>query len=89
MGSYHNLFGLPNEAQIFMEADGRFHVSKIVPGSKIQDMVGFARYESQHLQGAFAKRIKHMVDAGKCDQTKADALIQQYNTAATWTTYLE
>jgi arginine decarboxylase len=89
MGSYHNLFGLPNEAQIFMESDGRFHVSKIVPGSRIQDMVSFARYDVPHLQESFSKRIRAAIESGNCPAEKADALIQQYTQAAQWTTYLE
>jgi len=89
MGSYHNLFGLPNEAQIFMESDGRFHVSKIVPGSRIQDMVSFARYDVPHLQEAFSKRIRVAIESGNCPPEKGDALIQQYAQAALWTTYLE
>ncbi len=89
MGSYHNLFGLPNEAQIFMESDGRFHVSKIVPGSRIQDMVSFARYDVPHLQEAFSKRIRSAIETGGCPAEKGDALIQQYIHAAQWTTYLE
>jgi len=89
MGSYHNLFGLPNEAQIFMESDGRFHVSKIVPGSRIQDMVSFARYDVPHLQEAFSKRIRFAIETGGCPAEKGDALIQQYIHAAQWTTYLE
>ncbi len=89
MGSCHNLFGIPNEAQVFMESDGRFHVSKIVHGSRIVDMVTTARYESQHLQGAFANRMHQLVAAGSCDSDKAQELIDQYNAAAHWTTYLE
>ncbi len=89
MGSYHNLFGLPNEAQIFMESDGRFHVSKIVPGSRIQDMVSFARYDVPHLQEAFSKRIRSAIETGGCPAEKGDSLIQQYIQAAQWTTYLE
>ena len=89
MGSHHNLFGLPNEAQIFMESDGRFHVSKIVPGSRIRDMVAFARYEVAHLQKAYGKRIKSSIESGSCSPELGDALIQQYLDAAEWTTYLE
>ena len=89
MGSYHNLFGLPNEAQVFMESDGRFHVSKIVPGSRIQDMVSFARYDVPHLQESFGKRIRAAIESGNCPPEKGDALIQQYAQAAQWTTYLE
>ena len=89
MGSYHNLFGLPNEAQIFMESDGRFHVSKIVPGSRIQDMVSFARYDVPQLQDAFSKRIRSAIELGSCPTEIGDSLIQQYVHAAQWTTYLE
>ena len=87
MGSCHNLFGVPNEAQVFMESDGRFHVSKIVQGSRIVDMVTSVRYESQHLQDAFANRMRQLVAAGSCDGDKAQELIDQYNAAAHWTTY--
>jgi arginine decarboxylase len=89
MGSFHNLFGLPNEAQIFMESDGRFHVSKIVQGSRINDMISFARYEAPHLQAAFSQRVRGLVDAGKMSGDKADALSALYASAAQWTTYLE
>lgn len=89
MGSYHNLFGLPNEAQIFMEADGRFHVSKIVHGSKIHDMVAYARYETGALQEAFAKRLKQTVASGQCTAERAAELQKQYEAAANWTTYLD
>ncbi|MCY2978821.1 MAG: biosynthetic arginine decarboxylase [Planctomycetota bacterium] len=89
MGSCHNLFGVPNEAQVFMESDGRFHVSKIVQGSRIVDMVTSVRYESQHLQDAFANRMRQLVAAGSCDSDKAQELIDQYNAAAHWTTYLD
>jgi arginine decarboxylase len=89
MGSYHNLFGLPNEAQIFMEADGRFHVAKIVPGSSIQDMVAFARYDTSALQDLFAKRLSGLVDAGKTNAHEAEKLVNQYKSAAKWSTYLD
>ena len=89
MGSYHNLFGLPNEAQIFMETDGRFHVAKIVPGSSIQDMVAFARYDTSALQDLFAKRLSGLVDAGKTNAHEAEKLVNQYKSAAKWSTYLD
>ena len=89
MGSHHNLFGLPNEAQIFMESDGRFHVSKIVPGSRIHDMVAFARYDVPHMQQAYGKRIQSSIESGSCSPELGAALIQQYLDAAEWTTYLE
>ncbi len=89
MGSYHNLFGLPNEASIHIESDGRFHVSKIVPGSKIQDMVSFARYDLTGLHSHFQKRLESRVAGGYLDDKLAAALSRQYEEAASWTTYLD
>ena len=89
MGSYHNLFGLPNEASIHIESDGRFHVSKIVPGSKIQDMVTFARYDLAGLHSHFQKRLESRVAGGYLDDKLAAALARQYEEAASWTTYLD
>lgn len=89
MGSYHNLFGLPNEAQIHIESDGRFHVSKIVPGSRIKDMVSFARYDVDGLREGFVKRLRGLVESGQLDEKSAAKLTEQYESAATWTTYLD
>ncbi|MFN8742348.1 MAG: biosynthetic arginine decarboxylase [Pirellula sp.] len=89
MGSYHNLFGLPNEAHVFVEADGRYHLSKIVQGSKIQDMVQFARYETSSLIANFQKRVYGLVAMGKLSETQAQSLTRDYTEAATWSTYLE
>ena len=62
MGSFHNLFGLPNEAQVFMEADGRFHISKIVPGSKTKtwsrSLATTCLICKSHLQNAYATRSR-------------------------------
>jgi arginine decarboxylase len=89
MGSYHNLFGQPNEAQVFIESDGRFHVSKIVNGSRIQDMVQFARYETSQLTQNFQKRLDNLVKAQKIAQETAEKLSRDYANAAHWSTYLE
>jgi arginine decarboxylase len=89
MGSYHNLFGIPNEASIHIESDGRFHVSKIIPGSKIQDMVAFARYDAVGLQDLFQRRLRSMVTAGSLSEQGATDLAKNYESAASWTTYLD
>lgn len=89
MGSFHNLFGLPNEAQVFLVDDGQFHVSKLIPGSHIEDMVRFAQYESSSLQQAFAKKVNQQVALGNLKQEECDQMVQEYIDAARWSTYLE
>ncbi|MCE3014817.1 MAG: biosynthetic arginine decarboxylase [Pirellula sp.] len=89
MGSFHNLFGLPNEAQVFLVDDGQFHVSKLIAGSHIEDMVRFAQYDTSSLQQAFAKKVNHQVLLGVLKQVECDQMIQEYVDAARWSTYLE
>jgi arginine decarboxylase len=89
MGSYHNLFGQTNEAQVVIDDDGRFHVTKIVPGSRVADMLSFAHYEPAQLQEKFAKRLSSRVETGALDRALADRLSAEYAAAAGQQTYLE
>ncbi|MCA9190668.1 MAG: biosynthetic arginine decarboxylase [Planctomycetales bacterium] len=89
MGSHHNLFGHPNEAHIVIDTNGRFHVTKIVAGSQIQDMMQFARYDSNQLLESYRKQLDHQVDSLKITAAEADSLAQEYTAIAQRSTYLE
>jgi arginine decarboxylase len=89
MGSYHNLFGQTNEAQVVIDSDGRFHVTKIVPGSSIADMLQFARYDPVQLQERFARRISAKAEAGTLSRDDAARLAAEFAAAASQQTYLE
>ena len=89
MGSYHNLFGSPNEAHVVIDNDGRYHVTKIVAGSRITDMMQFARYEVSQLVESFRKQVASRVAAGELDEKSAELLVQQYVQGASAGTYLE
>ena len=88
MGSYHNLFGQTNEAQIVIDAEGRFHVTKIVPGSRVTDMLTYARYDPAALQARFRQQLQARVAAG-FDRETAERLAADYVAAAGSGTYLE
>ena len=89
MGSFHNLFGLPNEAQIVINADGRYHVTKLVPASKISDMLSFARYDKAQCVENFRRLLSTQVNVGKLDANQAGNAVQQYEAAVGGSTYLE
>ncbi len=89
MGSHHNLFGHPNEAHIVIDNDGRFHVTKIIPGSKIQDMMQFARYDRTQLSEQYRRQLDTQVAEGKLTIESARELSQEYDDVANRTTYLE
>ncbi|MGN6134481.1 MAG: biosynthetic arginine decarboxylase [Aureliella sp.] len=89
MGSYHNLFGSPNEAHVVIDNDGRYHVTKIVAGSRITDMMQFARYEVSQLVESFRKQVATRVAIGELDEKSAELLVQQYVQGGSAGTYLE
>ncbi len=89
MGSHHNLFGHPNEAHISIDSDGRFHVTKLVPGSRIDDMMQFARYDCAQLAEAYKRQLTEQVGLGALSQAEADHLLQEYEQVAGRSTYLE
>ncbi len=89
MGSHHNLFGNPNEAQVVIDSDGRYHVTKLVQGSRISDMLLFARYDKAQLLEAYRKQLAARVEAGALTQETADQLAAEYEAGAGKGTYLE
>lgn len=89
MGSHHNLFGNPNEAHVVIDSDGRYHVTKLVPGSRINDMLLFARYDKAQLLETYRKQLAARVDAGALTRETADQLAKDYEAGAGKGTYLE
>lgn len=89
MGSNHNLFGLPNEAHVVMDAEGRGHVTKIVPGSRVGDMIAFARYDRNQAWENFRKQSQARVKSGDLTPEAADQLQRDYEDALNRYTYLE
>lgn len=89
MGSYHNLFGQPNEAQVVMDEDGGYHVTKVVPGSRIGDMLAYARYDRTVLWESFRQRLQSRVTEGRLAAKTAAELVKQYEADIDRYTYLE
>ena len=89
MGCYHNLFGIPNEAQVVVDTAGRAHVKKIVQGSRISDMLAFARYDASQAWENFRKMLAARVAAGELDAARADQLGKQYEADVARSTYME
>lgn len=89
MGSFHNLFGLPNEAQVVIDDNGSYHITKAIPGSRVADMLSFARYDKQYVTDQFRRLLQARVVTGQLSQTAADEATNDYETAINRGTYLE
>ena len=89
MGSHHNLFGNPNEAHVVIDNDGRYHITKLISGSRINDMLQFARYDKAQLAESFRRQLHVQVEAGKLSREVAEQLAAEYEAGAARGTYLE
>ncbi len=89
MGSNHNLFGQPNEAHVVIDADGRYHIPRIVAGSRIGEMLAFAKYDKAQVWENFRHLAEAQVTAGRITPEVAAGLVRQYEADLQRYTYLE
>ena len=89
MGNFHNLFGTTNEAHVIISDDGEYHISRIVPGSQVGDMLSFARYEKDFLQDGFRTLLNRQIKKGNLTEDDANCLFQEYESHYTGYTYLD
>ncbi len=88
MGNFHNLFGVTNEAHVIVSGDGEYHVSRIIPGSTVGDMVSFARYEKEFLQDGFRNLLNRQIKKGKLTEEQATVIAGDYESHYYGYTYL-
>jgi arginine decarboxylase len=88
MGSYHNLFGRPNEAHIVVEKDGTYHIQKSVPGSSIAEMLDYARFDRETVQQRFHKLVDGRVKAGHLNEAEGALVKEMYSRHVKGSTYL-
>jgi arginine decarboxylase len=89
MGNFHNLFGTTNEAHVVISGDGEYHISRIIPGSNVGDMVSFAKYEREFLQDGFRSLLDRQIKKGKLTQDEAGRLTDEYDNHYEGYTYLD
>ncbi|NQV25344.1 MAG: biosynthetic arginine decarboxylase [Rhodopirellula sp.] len=89
MGSYHNLFGQTAEAHIVVDTDGSSHVTRLHAGSTVEDMLTFARFDTQQCIAGFRQLLDEQVASGKIDTAAAQEAAELYAAATKRSTYLE
>jgi len=89
MGNFHNLFGTTNEAHVILDSDGNHHVSRVIPGSQVGDMLSFARYDKDFLQEAFRAQLDRQLKKGRLTEDDATRLVVDYESHYAGYTYLD
>ncbi|QQS46240.1 MAG: biosynthetic arginine decarboxylase [Acidobacteriota bacterium] len=89
MGNFHNLFGTTNEAHVIISGDGEYHISRIIHGSQLGDMLSFARYEKEFLQDGVRSLLNRQIKKGILTEDEASELAEKYESHYTDYTYLD
>lgn len=89
MGNFHNLFGTTNEAHVLIDTNGEYHISRILPGSPLGEMLSFAKYERDFLQEGFSKLLDRQIKKGKLTDEEAQRLLNSYDYFYNSYTYLD
>ncbi len=89
MGNFHNLFGTTNEAHVIISGDGEYHISRIIHGSQLGDMLSFARYEKEFLQDGVRTLLNRQIKKGILTEDEASELAEKYESHYTDYTYLD
>jgi arginine decarboxylase len=89
MGNFHNLFGTTNEAHVIIDGDGQYHISRVIPGSQVGDMLTFARYDKEALSEGFNHLLNKQIRKGRLTEEEAGNLTQEYEIHYSGYTYLD
>ena len=89
MGNFHNLFGTTNEAHVLVDGNGEYHISRIIPGSPLGEMLSFAKYERDFLQDGFRTLLNRQIKKGKLTDEGATQLLEEYDSFYSSYTYLD
>ena len=87
MGNNHNLFGVPHEAQVFIDDDG-YLIKKVIPGSSLGDSLSRARYDKSLLHEGFRRIVATQVKRNELSEEEATNLIEYYESKIDSYTYL-
>jgi arginine decarboxylase len=89
MGNFHNLFGTTNEAIVIIDANGDYHLSRVIAGSQVGDMLSYARYERDFLERGFRTQLDRQIKKGRLTAESAERLKDEYERHYTGYTYLD
>ena len=91
MGDAHNLFGRVSEAHIYgsSEEDGNFWIEKVIPGTRVQDILAQVQYFPNDLQRRMQGLIKQKIESGTIRPKRGIEILDNYRASFDEETYLE
>jgi arginine decarboxylase len=90
MGDAHNLFGRAAEMHVYAdeEEDGNFWIEKVLPGTRVQEILEQVQYFSNDLHRRMQAIVKNKIEAGEIRPKQGMAILDQYMACFQEETYL-
>jgi arginine decarboxylase len=87
MGNNHNLFGVPNEAHIFIGDDGHI-IRKVIYGTNLGEALATARYDADQLHDTYRRAVMQRIKNGELSTKEGSQWIEFYEDQEESYTYL-
>jgi arginine decarboxylase len=87
MGNNHNLFGVPNEAQIHIDEEG-YLIKKVIRGTTVGEAAGRARYERGLLHDGFRRQVTQRIKDNELSEAEGAELVNFYESRFDAYTYV-
>lgn len=88
MGDYHNLFGHVHDVLAVVDGKGNCHITKIIPGHKVEGVLKVFGYERDELLAEFRGRVTEGVAREGLKADWGNHLMREYEAALASYTYL-
>ncbi|MGE0826724.1 MAG: biosynthetic arginine decarboxylase [Candidatus Binatia bacterium] len=88
MGDYHNLFGHVHDVFVVADGKGRYHITKITPGHKIEGVLQVFGYDRDELTEEFRNRVTEGIAREGLKSEVGNQLLREYESALGSYTYL-
>src|SRR4030095_6902599 len=87
MGNNHNLFGVPNEAQIHIDDEG-YLIKKVIRGTTVGEAAGRARYERRQLHARVCRQLTERIKDNELSEAEGAELVNFYESRFDAYTYI-
>ncbi len=72
LANEHNLFGAINEAEVRIDLDGRWEITKLTPGDPVDELLVCRNYDIEGLIASFKQQLDSALSSGAIDHSMRD-----------------
>lgn len=77
LASEHNLFGAINEAEVHMNGDGDWEITKVTKGDPIDELLVSRNYDMKAMMATYQKRVKEAATAGCHKKGQSEKILKR------------